>query len=149
MDYWTWNPLEMKWKVYDISGLSVSDSQPADTSGSRPHAAISLIKSQHLVTCLLLFYVLATFKVITGWEPTCDNMHSSRLYSAVPLWDQQIITMTWYPIQSHYSDTEPTSLCPILLKLSARLGSEKYQCHNSLVLLSWDLSLAKLCSTAL
>ena len=30
--------------------------------------------------------------------------------------------MTWYPTQSHDPDTDPTSLYPILLMLSARLG---------------------------
>ena len=32
-----------------------------------------------------------------------------------------------YPTQSHYPDTELASPCPILLMLSARLGSDKYQ----------------------
>ena len=33
--------------------------------------------------------------------------------------------MTCYPTQSHYPDTEPTSPRPILIMLSARLGSDK------------------------
>ena len=32
--------------------------------------------------CLLLFYVLATSKVISVWGPTCDSALSWRLYSA-------------------------------------------------------------------
>ena len=35
--------------------------------------------------------------------------------------------MTWYPIQSFYPNTEPTSPCPILIMSSAWLGSDKYQ----------------------
>ena len=37
--------------------------------------------------CLLLFSVLATSKVISGWTLTCDT-HFWWLYSAVPLGDQ-------------------------------------------------------------
>ena len=36
--------------------------------------------------CLLLFYVLATSKMISGQAPTCDSVHSCRLYSATPPW---------------------------------------------------------------
>ena len=38
----------------------------------------------------------------------------------------------WYPTQSHYLDTEPTSPCPILIISSAWLGSNKYKfiCHS-------------------
>ena len=61
----------------------------------------------------LLFYVLATSKVISGWVPTCDSAHSWRLYGAAPLEDQAISTMTWYPTQSHDPDIKPTSLCLI------------------------------------
>ena len=35
--------------------------------------------------------------------------------------------MTWYPTQSYYPDTEPTSPCPILIMSSACLGSDKYK----------------------
>ena len=49
-------------------------------------------------------------------------------YSAVPLRDQALCTMTWwYLTQSHYPDTGQTSPCPILIMLSARLGSDKYK----------------------
>ena len=33
-------------------------------------------------------------------------------------------TVTCYPTQSHYPDTEPTSHCPILIMPSARLGRD-------------------------
>ena len=81
---------------------------------------------------LLEFYVLATFN-ISGWVPTYDSMHSSWLYSAAPLRDQATITMTWYPTESHYPDTEPTSPCPILKLPSTRLGSYNYQLYKSLL----------------
>ena len=65
------------------------------------------------------FYVLATSKVTSGWLLTCDSVHSSWLYSAAPL-----KTMIWYPTQSHYPDTEPTSPFPSILTMpSFWLGS--------------------------
>ena len=36
-------------------------------------------------------------------------------------------TMNWYPTQSPYPDTDLTSLCPVWIMPSARLGSNKYQ----------------------
>ena len=49
------------------------------------------------------------------------------LYNAVPLGNQITSTMTWCPTQSYYPGTEPTSTCPILMMLSTRLRSDKYQ----------------------
>ena len=63
----------------------------------------------------------------SGWVPTCDSAHSWRLYGAAPLGDQAVSTITWYPIQSQYPDTEPTSPCPILVKPDAWLRSNKYK----------------------
>ena len=34
--------------------------------------------------------------MISGWAPTCDSAYSWRLYSAAPLGDQTISTMTWH-----------------------------------------------------
>ena len=48
------------------------------------------------------------------------------LYSTTPLRDQAASTMTRYPTQSHYLETEQTSPCPVLIMPSARLGSNKY-----------------------
>ena len=42
----------------------------------------------------LLFYVLATSKVISWSVLSCDSVHSRRLYSAAPLGTQVISTMT-------------------------------------------------------
>ena len=79
-----------------------------------------------LFVCLLFFYVLSTFKVISGQVPTCDSSHSWWLYSAASLEHQATGTMTCYPTQSRYPDTEPTSPCHVLIMPSARLRSDKY-----------------------
>ena len=55
---------------------------------------------------------------------TCDNAHSWRVYSAASLRYQAAGTMTCYPTQSYYPDIEPNSSCPIIIMLSARLGSD-------------------------
>ena len=68
----------------------------------------------------------------TDLWPTGDSAHSWWLYSAAQLGYQAASTMTC-TTQSHYPDTEPTSPCPILLMLSANLGSDKYQFYKSLV----------------
>ena len=54
------------------------------------------------------------------------NTHLWGLYSAVPLGDQATCIMAWYPTQSHYLDTEPTSPCHILARKQRLL-------HKSLV----------------
>ena len=80
-----------------------------------------------IISWLLEFYILATSKIISGWVWTCDSTHLWRFYSASPLGDQADNTTTWYPDQSHYPDTEPPSHCPVLIMLSACLGSDKYK----------------------
>ena len=96
-----------------------------------------------VVRCLLIdcwiFFFLATSKVPSGWAPTCDSGHSWQLYSVAPLGNQGAGTMTWYYTQSHL-DTELTSHCYILLMLSARWGSDKYQFYTSLVWLDLELN---------
>ena len=78
---------------------------------------------------LLGFYVL----VKSGQVPTCDNAHSWWFYSATPLGDQTTSTITWYPIQTHYPDTEPTSPCPILINYNADTwlgkGKDRFLSH--------------------
>ena len=51
-----------------------------------------------------------------------------------PLWEQAASTMTKYPIQSHYPDTELTSPCLIQIIPISRLDSDKCQFCKSLVL---------------
>ena len=72
--------------------------------------------------CLLLFYVLATSKIISGCVPICNSVHGDFI-----LLPQATGTVNCYLTQLHYPDTEPTSPCPILIMPSARLGSDKYQ----------------------
>ena len=70
------------------------------------------VQARHCTTSigwLLEFYALATSKVILGQVMTCASVHSWRLYSAAPLGDQATSTMTWYPTQPQYPDTEPVS----------------------------------------
>ena len=80
-----------------------------------------------LFVYLLLFYILATSKVISGQVLTYNSAHSWWLYSAASLENQGTNTMTWHPTQSHYPDSEPTNACPILIMLSTWIGSYKYQ----------------------
>ena len=92
------------------------------------HWMVSLV-----LVCLLLFYVLAPSTVISGWIPICNSVRSLRLYSVAPLGNQGTSTMTRFPTQSHYPDTDPTSHCPILIMQSTWVGSNKYNFYNSLV----------------
>ena len=85
-----------------------------------------------LFVCLL-FHILAKSKGISVWVPTCDGTYSCQFYSATPVRDQGANTMTWYPTQSHYPDTEPTSTCPVLIIPNIWLGSDKHQFDKSLV----------------
>ena len=63
---------------------------------------------------------------VEGTEWTCDSAYSWQLYSAAALEHQTAGTMTCYPTQSHYPDTEPTSYCPILIMPNTWLGSNSY-----------------------
>ena len=79
-----------------------------------------------------------------------DSVHSWWHYSAAPLGNQAISTRSWY--QSHYSDTKPTSSCPILIMPSIWLGSNKCQFYESLVWLNrrFELTISRtrnVCST--
>ena len=82
---------------------------------------------QNMVGWLLEFYVLATSKAISGQVLTWDSTHSWWLYSASTQGEQAAGTMTCYPIQLHYPDTEPNSPCPTLITLSVWLRSGKYK----------------------
>ena len=58
--------------------------------------------------------------------PTCDSACSWRLASAASLEHQATGTITCYPTQSYYPDTERTSPCPIFILSSDRVGNDKY-----------------------
>ena len=87
-------------------------------------------------------YVLATSAGISRWAPTCDSAHSWQIHSAANaiLGNQATGTMTQYPTQSQYPDTELPSPCPMLLMSSARLGYEKFKFYESLVRFDWELN---------
>ena len=75
----------------------------------------------------------ALFVVLPPINTGLIMTHSCRLYSATPLGNQVASSMTRYPSQSHYPDTEPTSPCPMLRMLNNWLGSDKYQLYKPLV----------------
>ena len=61
-----------------------------------------------------------------GDEYRLVTVHTHGDFIVLP---QVVGTMTCYPTQSHYPDTEPTCAfpIPILIMLSTWLGSDKYQ----------------------
>ena len=76
---------------------------------------------QYLFNSICWFVVFCPSKSIL----TCDSVHSWWLYNAVPLGDLAMSTMTWYPPQSHYPDTESTSSCHSLIMLSEHLATKQ------------------------
>ena len=74
------------------------------------------------------------------FRPSNANHHSSahswQLYSTAPLGEQAISAMTRNPTPSHYPDTETTIHCPILVKPSTGLCSDKDHFDNSSISLS-------------
>ena len=92
-----------------------------------PLFSTALRNDIHLFVCLLLFCILTTSDVISGWIPTCDSVHSWQIYHSASLGNQATSTMIWYSHLSHYPDTEPTNPFLIVIILSAKLWSSKYQ----------------------
>ena len=62
--------------------------------------------------------------------PTGMGSHGDFIVLPHSLGHQATSTMTCYPSQSNYPDTDPISVCPILTEPSARLGSDKYQFYH-------------------
>ena len=85
------------------------------------------------IGCLLELYVLATSKVISGWVLTCDSAHSWWLYSAAPLGDWIICTMSEYPIWSDYL----ASLFPYLNNAECPARKRQVSIIKSLVWLAY------------
>ena len=81
----------------------------------------------------LFFYILATSKAISGRVPTCDSVHSWQPYSAAPLGNQVVSTMTWYLTQLRFANTEQTNHCLILILPSTWIGSTQYEYYKWLV----------------
>ena len=101
------------------------------------HTLYTSHSTQYTVHCMFLCCCFASqqhLRPYQDWYPLARvHTHDHWLYSAAPLGNQANNTMIWYPSQSHYPDTEPTSPCPILIMLSTWLGSYKYQFYKSLV----------------
>ena len=86
--------------------------------------------SEYLLdSCVLGFnlHIFGAFKDISGWAPTCDGVQLWQLYHADPLGYQVADTVSQFPTQSHYPDTELASPCPIIIMPSTRLSSDKSQ----------------------
>ena len=77
----------------------------------------------HGLFCLVRFYILTTSKAISSQVLICDSTHFWPLYSASPLGDQTVSTMTGFLTQSHYPDNGQIHPCPNLLMTSTRLAS--------------------------
>ena len=75
-----------------------------------------------------------------GYCLTFDSAHSWERHISTPQGNQATVTISRYPTHSHYPDIETTSLCPILIMLSTRIGSDKNQFHKMLVWLNWELN---------
>ena len=91
--------------------------------------------SSHLESSWLVIGVLCPDNIQSQIRKGTDLW----LYSATLVGNQATNTMTLYPTQSHYPDTELISLCPIRLMSNAKLGSDKYEFYTSLVWLDWKL----------
>ena len=84
---------------------------------------------------LLLFYVLATSNVKSGWVTACSSAHSYRLECAAPLGDQAA-TMTWYPSQSHLS-WYWANQCPVVWPSSGAVLSNRLCTISLFILYDW------------
>ena len=92
-----------------------------------------------ILFCLFVgVLLLGNIKVLNRQVPTCNSLHSGWLYIAAPLGDQAAITVTRFPTQSNYPDTELARPCHILVMPNTRLGSDKYQLCKSMVCLNHD-----------
>ena len=78
------------WRWADAAGREVSQLQNADRFVRQC--------SRVGVGVVLLFYVLATSRVMSGRVPTCDSAHSWRHYSAAPLGNSCSIIKLLYAV---------------------------------------------------
>ena len=65
--------------------------------------SLSLSWPSRFVKDCLLFHILATFNVISGFVPTIETAHWWKLHSAAPMGKDANRTIAWYPTQSHLS----------------------------------------------
>ena len=95
--------------------------QQAHTSSPEAGWPVFVSLTKHIEYCgclLLLFYILATSNVISGWVPT-GTVHTHGDFIVLPHWD----------ISNQYHDHPTHSGCPspILIMPSAWPRSDKYQ----------------------
>ena len=93
-------------------------------TGCRSAAVTPPLASSGLVRCEAVLHSYGTNPLEGGGV---DWLVTVWLYSATSLGHQANDSMTCYPTQLHYPDTERTSPCPILIMPGARLGSDQYQ----------------------
>ena len=72
------------------------------------------------------------------WLTLSTIITNKRLYSALPLGNKVLSTMTQYATQSHYPGTELSTPGSVLLMLSAKLGSDKCQFCTSMLWLGLE-----------
>ena len=74
---------------------------------------------------LLEFYIVGTYEIMSEQIPPCDGAHPRRPYSVATLGDHVTSTMSRFPTQSRYFDTELINPFHNLVMLSVRLGSDR------------------------
>ena len=98
INYWLWNkgklhmlqhPMSSVWTERGLWGCTSTKLMSYLRMWAILNNWISVISTMlSLFLLVILFYILATPKFLSGWVQTCDSAHSSWLYSAAPLGDQ-------------------------------------------------------------
>ena len=70
--------------------------------------------------CLFQLFLFKSTNIVS------DNAQSWNPHSAVPLRNHASGTMTHHPPEAHFPDTTPTSACPTLIIMSARVGNAEH-----------------------
>ena len=109
-------------------------------------------KTRH-ATCGLGYQVLHARNLVlvcwcfTSWQHLMSNQewycltaHTWWLDKAAPVRDQAADTMTQFPSQTYYPDTEEPNPCPMLVMLTIKQGGVKYQFYKSLAWLCYVLA---------
>ena len=92
--------------------------------------------NRHIGVGLLLGIVLCPGNILGHIRMGIDLTQCTRMVTFIGLphlGDQATHTMTWYPTESLYHNTETISPCLILIIPNASLGSGKHQFFKSLV----------------
>ena len=92
-----------------------------------PYLSYDEFQASLLLFCVLVIILIS--KVILGRVPTCDSVYSG-LYNPFLLGDQVARTMTRYPTQSHYPNTEPTIPSHIINNEHLSRNRQAYICKS-------------------